>query len=91
MTIKFGRLTSGLGGEYCPVTNIIMIDITTMQGFAAWKRQTIALLMHEFIHWADWHFLYRHDVEKWNKSENETEHRANKIQTIVLKVLFADV
>jgi len=69
-----------------PKTLAIHVDWTLVRQIPHWKRQAVALYVHEFTHLLEWIFLYRRDTEKWN-NEPDPEKRANKAQAIALTLL----
>jgi len=52
------------------------------------RREAIALGCHELLHWAEWIIIYHLNAVKWNAEGKDVERRANKIQDIILSLLF---
>ena len=75
--------------EYDPATDTISIDIDYIRSyFSCWKRQVIAIIVHELTHWYQWHFVYQHDTELWNDDTDYQETQADHMQDFVLRVLL---
>lgn len=72
-----GQVCFVAGGNYVPEKNIITINPNLN-----WRNK-IGLLVHEFIHWFQWHFTYKKDMEKWNNEEEKQEELADKIQDFI--------
>lgn len=89
---KEGLATSGIHGYFQPQDTfpfgIITISPTReWEGFPCWKREYLALLIHEIVHAYDWVVTYKKDTESWNNNGAKIEERAYKVQDNVLHFL----
>jgi len=85
--ITFCRLPNGLGMRYSPSRGRIEIDMMVMRRSLFWRRQTVALFIHELVHFWQWYFRYRHDSDAWNNSKVAQEIQADRIQDISLHLM----
>ncbi len=72
--------------EFNPKTCRITIDWHYLKQFRCYKRQAIALFVHELVHLFEWIFVYHFDALKWN-SAKEPEKIADFCQDFILKIL----
>ncbi len=87
--IRFGKLDPAKGSaEFNPELNRVTIDLDQLRRGPKWRRQLIALLAHELVHFFDWNIRYRCDAELWDKDTDVEELRASRVQEVILKALW---
>ena len=67
-----------------PRTRHIGFDLVGIKQCPKWRRQLLALLVHELTHVWEYFCLYRQDLERWNMGNCA---RADHAQDMVLRVL----
>ena len=86
--ITFCRLPNGLGMRYSPSRGRIEIDMMVMHRVFCWRRQVVALFLHELVHFWQWHCIYRnHDSDAWNNGRVAREIQADRIQDMCLHLM----
>lgn len=71
--------------SFQPFTGI-EIDWKTLRRFSCWRRQAMALLVHELVHVLQWYVCGK-SVLRWNSLVN-AEELPNRIQDVILTILF---
>jgi hypothetical protein len=64
----------------------IHINWVILKQYPCWRRQTIALLIHELVHVWQWYAICKCDVYHWNHYTNP-EYMPDIIQDVILHVL----
>ena len=67
MTIISDSIVTDVGVFTPRVFPYIHIDLNTLRKLPYWRRQLVAIWIHEFIHLLQFVFVYRCNTDKWSK------------------------